>query len=139
MPFTPAGGPPQVPPPSREIFGRMGEAAIFRMLSDFYAELGRSPIRPMFPGELEESSKKSARFFVQLLGGPPLFNEQHGPPRLRARHLPFEIDESARLVWVGCFETTLEDAEAKYGFPPEHLEGFLVFLREFSKWMVNRK
>jgi len=49
----------------------MGEAAIFRMLSDFYAELGCPPIRPMFPGDLEESSKKSARFFVQLLGGPP--------------------------------------------------------------------
>src|SRR5690554_1732034 len=103
-PFVPPGGPPQGPGPSREIYPLMGEENIFRMLSDFYRELERSPIRHLFPQDLEGSSRRSAKFFVQVLGGPPLYAIDHGPPRMRARHLPFEIDEQARQVWLECFE-----------------------------------
>ncbi len=136
--YTPPGGPPQGPGPSREIYPAMGEENIFKMISDFYQELGKSSLRDLFPPDLEEASRKSAKFFVQVLGGPPLYVIDHGPPRMRARHLPFEIDEKARQVWLSCFERTLEKAEEKYGFPPQHLEGFKDFLRDFSAWMVNK-
>ncbi len=136
--FVPPGGPPQSGP-SREIYGRMGEAAVFRMLEDFYAELERSEIRGMFPPDMVEASRRSAAFFVGLLGGPPLYAQRHGPPRMRARHLPFRIDEEARKVWLSCFRRTLEDAPAKYGFPREHLPGFIAFLEAFSAWMVNTR
>jgi hemoglobin len=58
---------------------------------------------------------------------------------MRARHLPFEIDEAARQVWLGCFEKTLKNAGEKYNFPAQHLEGFKIFLRDFSAWMVNKQ
>lgn len=135
---TPPGGPPQGPGPSREIYPLMGEENIFKMMSDFYKELEGSSIRGLFPPDMEEASQKSAKFFVQVLGGPPLYVIDHGPPRMRARHLPFEIDEQARQVWLGCFERVLEKAGEKYGFPLQHLEGFRTFLREFSAWMVNK-
>jgi hemoglobin len=135
--FTPPDGPPQSGP-SREIYSVMGEEKIFRMLSDFYKELEKSPIRPLFPSNMEEASQKSAKFFVQILGGPPLYVIDHGPPRMRARHLPFEIDEKARQSWLDCFNRILINAEEKYGFPPEHLEGFKKFLTDFSAWMVNK-
>jgi hemoglobin len=117
----------------------MGEENIFKMMSDFYRELEKSPIRHLFPPDMQEASQKSAKFFVQLLGGPPLYVIDYGPPRMRARHLPFEIDEAARQVWLSCFDKTLEKAEAKYQFPFQHLEGFKNFLRDFSAWMVNKK
>ena len=117
----------------------MGEAAIFRMLSDFYAELGCPPHPADVSGRPGGILQKIGQVLRPIARWSPLFNEQHGPPRLRARHLPFAIDENARLVWVACFEKTLENAGAQYGFPPQHLEGFRVFLGEFSKWMVNRK
>ena len=135
---TPPAGPPPGPGPSREIYPLMGEENIFKMMSDFYKELEKSPIRSLFPPNMEEASQKSAKFFVQVLGGPPLYVIDHGPPRMRARHLPFEIDEAARQVWLGCFEKTLEKAGEKYNFPPEHLGGFKKFLTEFSSWMVNK-
>ena len=116
----------------------MGEANIFRMILDLYRELEKSEVRRLFPQDMAEASKKSAAFFVMVLGGPPLYLQQYGPPRMRARHLPFEIDERARQVWLGCFDTVLESADAKYGFPTEHLEGFKDFLRRFSAWMVNK-
>jgi hemoglobin len=57
---------------------------------------------------------------------------------MRKRHLPFEIDEAARQVWLGCFERVLQCAETKYGFPAEHLQGFKDFLKDFSASMVNK-
>ena len=136
--YAPPGGPPQGPGPDKEIYGLMGEDNIFRMMSDFYRELESTEIRHLFPADMEEASKKSASFFVTLLGGPPLYFEKYGPPRMRARHLPFEIDEAARQVWLGCFDRTLQNAVVKYNFPARHLKGFKDFLRSFSAWMVNK-
>ncbi|HLQ78362.1 MAG TPA: hypothetical protein VK210_13465 [Terriglobia bacterium] len=136
--YTPPGGPPQGPGPSSAIFGMMGEANIFKMMRDFYRELESSELRELFPPDMEKASEKSAAFFVTLLGGPPLYFEKYGPPRMRARHLPFEIDEHARQVWLACFSRTLEGADTKYQFPMEHMEGFKEFLKRFSAWMVNK-
>jgi len=116
----------------------MGEANIFKMMRDFYRELESSELRELFPPDMEKASEKSAAFFVTLLGGPPLYFEKYGPPRMRARHLPFEIDEHARQVWLACFSRTLEGADTKYQFPMEHMEGFKEFLKRFSAWMVNK-
>ncbi len=136
--YTPPGGPPQGPGPSSAIYMMMGEANIFRMMSDFYKELEKSEVRHLFPANMEEASRKSAAFFVTVLGGPPLYMQMYGPPRMRARHIPFEIDEHARQVWLACFERVLEGADVKYQFPMEHMEGFKEFLKNFSAWMVNK-
>ena len=136
--YTPPTGPPQGQGPSPEIYKQMGEENIFRIMLDFYEELEQSEIRHLFPPDMAAASRKSAMFFVTLLGGPPLYFQQFGPPRMRARHLPFVIDEPARQVWLRCFDTVLEGAEQKYNFPAQHLQGFKDFLKSFSAWMVNK-
>ena len=139
--FTPPQGPPQGPPPDPAIFQALGVEGITRMLEDFYLQLGASPIAGLFPsGEeaLREAGRKSALFFVGICGGPPLYAQQHGPPRMRARHLPFAIDAEARQRWLDCWTPVLAEAPRRYGFPAEHLDGFRRFLEAFSAWMVNR-
>jgi hemoglobin len=136
--YIPPGGPPQTPGPSREIYQRMGEANIFKMMEDFYQELEQSSLRSLFPADMVAASHKSAAFFVGLLGGPPLYHQRYGSPMMRARHLAFPIDEAARQEWLACFDRVLAQAVQKYNFPAEHLEGFRRFLREFSSWMVNQ-
>mgnify|MGYP000857512147 FL=1 len=135
--YVPPGGPPRVSAPSPEIYAAMGEANIFAMLADFYVELECSAIRGMFPRDMARASRKSAAFFVGLLGGPLLYHQQYGNPMMRARHMPFPIDEAARQVWLACFEAVLADASEKYNFPAEHLPTFREFLVGFSSWMVN--
>lgn len=135
--YTPKMNPGSIPGPSREIYAAMGRDSIYRMLADFYLELERSEVRGMFPSDMLGSSRRSAAFFVQLLGGPAEYNEQYGNPRLRARHLPFRITEAARRAWLACFERILENAPVTYGFPEQHLDGFRRFLDGFSQWMVN--
>ena len=136
-PYVPSINPGEIEGPSRDIYGRMGGENIYRMLEAFYRELGASSIRGMFPGDLVASSRKSAAFFVQLLGGPPEYNERHGSPRMRARHMPFRITTKARDEWLACFERVLDRAVDEFGFPAEHLDGFRRFLWSFSSWMVN--
>lgn len=135
--YVPPGGPGNVQPPSSEVYAVMGADAIFAMLADFYAELEQSSIRAMFPRDMLRASKKSAAFFVGILGGPPLYQQMYGNPAMRARHMPFIIDEAARSEWMRCFDTVLDSATERYGFPAEHLHGFRAFLDGFSRWMVN--
>jgi hemoglobin len=117
----------------------MGEENIFRMCRDFYDEIGRSPIRPLFSDDLPKASEKLAAFITGVVGGPPLYHQRYGDPMMRARHLAFPIDENTRRIWLDCFFKTLEGAETKYRFPPEHLPGFKQWLESFSAWMVNTR
>ncbi|MCB1164593.1 MAG: bacitracin resistance protein BacA [Leptospiraceae bacterium] len=134
--FVPPGGPPQGPPPPREVFQILGEQGIRDLLKAHYRHLANSEIALLFPSDpagLEQAADRSADFFVQLLGGPPLFSQKHGPPRMRARHMPFRITEDGRRVWLGCFRTALDETD----FPTEHRAAFEDFLDSFSSWMVN--
>ncbi len=136
--YIPPGGPPQQRP-NPAIYAKMGEANIFRMLEDFYLRLEKSEIRPMFPEDMVQASKKSGAFFVFLLGGPPLYQQRYGAPMMRQRHLPFAIDEAARQTWLACFREVLVDADKKYQFPMEYMAEFMTFLERFSAWMVNTR
>lgn len=136
--YVPPGGPPTTGP-SREIYDVMGSKNIYQMLEDFYAELERSDLRPMFPDDMKAASRRTAAFFIGLLGGPSLYQQLYGQPMMRKRHLHIRIDEAARQGWLTCFEKVLEDAPQRYAFPEEHLPGFRTFLDEFSAWMVNAR
>lgn len=137
--YIPPEGPPQDIQPSPEIYVKMGENCIYQMLEDFYCELEKSSIRHLFSQDMKEGSRRSAAFFIFILGGPPLYQQQFGHPRMRQRHLPFAIDEAARQTWLDCFKRVLQDADKKYQFPMEYMQGFWRFLEQFSAWMVNTK
>jgi hemoglobin len=48
-------------------------------------------------------------FLSGWLGGPDLYTEKYGHPRLRARHLPFRIGERERDQWMLCMRKALFD------------------------------
>ena len=135
--YVPPSGPPQVERPNPAIYEAMGQENIFKMSEDFYALLAESAIKDMFPEDMVKASQKQAKFMVSVLGGPPLYMMEYGHPRMRQRHLPFQISEAARQTWLGCFKKVLAQPE-KYDIPEEHLSGFINFLDEFSRWMVNK-
>lgn len=133
-------GPPQVKRPSPEIYAAMGTENIVAMHEDFYERLAVSEVAHLFPKDQEgrvEAARNSALFFVELLGGPPLYREKNGPPMMRARHQPFSITDSARMEWLRCFGESLEVAPKRWGFPEEHIKEFKLWISAFSAWMVN--
>jgi len=61
-----------------------------------------APIRAYHAQDLTEAREKLFMFLAGWTGGPQLYVERYGHPRLRARHLPFAIGESERDQWMYC-------------------------------------
>ena len=82
------------------------------LVDHFYDAMDDLPeaqtIRAMHPDDLAESRDKFFWFLVGWSGGPPLYTSKFGHPRLRMRHLPFEVDSSARDAWMLCMKVALE-------------------------------
>jgi hemoglobin len=60
------------------------------------------PLRAMHQPDLTSAREKLFMFLTGWTGGPQLYIERYGHPMLRARHMPFPVDESARDQWMYC-------------------------------------
>ncbi|EPG74018.1 globin, protozoan/cyanobacterial family [Leptospira fainei serovar Hurstbridge str. BUT 6] len=129
----PPSGPPAPDPRLRTLFLKLGEEKLRSLVADFYRKIPSSPIAWMFPENLEHSIQKSADFLIQVVGGPPYYVERYGAPRMRARHLPFPIDEKSRRAWLSCYREAIQDWEVDQ----ESKDIIWEFLQGFSAWMVN--
>jgi len=94
-----------------EVLG--GEAAVRQLVARFYELMNTLPeargIRKMHAADLSGAADKLFKFLSGWLGGPDLFMEEFGHPRLRARHLPFAIGESERDQWMLCMNQALDE------------------------------
>ncbi len=91
-----------------------GEEAIRRVVDRFYDLMDEDPdyygIRKMHAKDLTEARNKLFMFLSGWTGGPQLFMEKFGHPRLRQRHLPFAIGESERDQWMACMTRAMDEA-----------------------------
>lgn len=89
-----------------------GERAVRQLVDCFYDLMDSNPayagIRALHAKNLKVAREKQFAFFSGWLGGPPLYIERYGHPRLRARHLPFPIGESERDQWIACMTEAME-------------------------------
>jgi hemoglobin len=91
----------------------LGEEGVRRLVDRFYDLMDTLPeastIRALHPADLGVAREKLFLFLVGWMGGPPLYVQRHGHPRLRARHLPFPIGEAERDQWMLCMERALSE------------------------------
>ena len=92
-----------------------GEEVLRRLTKRFYELMDSMPeaagIREMHPADLQGSEEKLFMFLSGWLGGPALFVEKFGHPRLRARHLPFAIGKSERDQWMLVMVHAFDDMQ----------------------------
>ena len=92
-----------------------GEQAVRKLVDRFYELMDTLPeakaIRALHPADLTGSRDKLFKFLSGWLGGPSLYMEEFGHPRLRARHLPFPIGMAERDAWLLCMERALAETE----------------------------
>ena len=96
---------------SESIYDQVGGEPFFKALvADFYQQVAVDPVlRPMYVDEdLAESEVRLRLFLMQYWGGPRTYQDQRGHPRLRMRHAPFPVDESARSHWLACMRYALD-------------------------------
>lgn len=93
-----------------------GQDALRALVDRFYDLMDTMPeaagIRALHPPDLAGSREKLFMFLSGWMGGPPLYIERHGHPRLRARHLPFSIGEAERDQWLWCMNRAMEETVA---------------------------
>jgi len=90
-----------------------GETAVRKLVDRFYELMDSLPqaqqIRAMHPHDLSGSADKLFMFLSGWLGGPQLYMEEYGHPRLRMRHMHVPVDEVARDAWMLCMKKALEE------------------------------
>lgn len=127
----------------KTVFEQMGgEEGIQRLVDRFYVLMDTLPeaatIRAMHAPDLTEANDKLTRFLIGWSGGPPAYMEKYGHPRLRARHMPFAIDDDAAAAWMRCMGLALEEEARSGAMEPALAQGlFDAFLR-IAGHMRNR-
>jgi hemoglobin len=111
---------------SVSVYELVGGQAFFDALVDaFYDRVERDGVlRPLYPDDLEPGKRALALFLGQYWGGPPVYSERKGHPRLRMRHAPFRIDERARDAWFGAMRAAVDASDAPEVVRPLLLEYF---------------
>ena len=95
-------------------FSRIGgEPAVRRLVKRFYELMDTLPeaygIRKLHAVDLSSAEEKLFMFLCGWLGGPQLYVEKFGHPKLRARHLPFPIASGEAEQWMLCMRQALDD------------------------------
>lgn len=92
-----------------------GETGLRSLVDSFYDLMVSSPeaekIRAFHAESLKQSREKLFMFLSGWSGGPQLYMERFGHPRLRMRHLPFPIGEAERDQWLWCMNKALDESQ----------------------------
>lgn len=115
-----------------------GAVGVREMVDRFYdlmdLEEEFKVLRAVHPADLSGSRDKLFMFLSGWMGGPDLYQEKFGHPRLRARHLPFSIGTQERDEWVTCMGRAMTDVGVPVGLFDRLLESFYGT----ADWMRNR-
>lgn len=114
-----------------------GETGVRALVDRFYDLVDSAPeakdIRSLHAASLKSSREKLFMFLSGWSGGPPLYIEKFGHPRLRQRHMPFAIGERERDQWLWCMERAVDAG----GFHPSVAEHLKTRFAEVADFMRN--
>jgi len=91
-----------------------GENGVRSLVNRFYDIMDSAPeaekIRAFHAKSLKQSREKLFMFLSGWSGGPQLYVEKYGHPRLRMRHMPFPIGSDERDQWLWCMNKALDES-----------------------------
>jgi len=106
-----------------------GDEAVRRLCNTFYQIMSDTPqtqvIRSLHPQDIKISEDKLYMFLSGWLGGPPLFTDKFGHPRLRGRHLPYAIGIEERDQWLYCMAQALKTMDLESIFSEQLMASFV--------------
>ena len=115
-----------------------GEVVLRRLVECFYDLMDEDPgyfgIRKLHPQELNSSRQKLFMFLSGWTGGPSLYIEKYGEPRLRSRHLPFSIGITERDQWLSCMNSAME----KIGLEIQLRKSLALAFEQTADFMRNQ-
>ena len=113
-----------------------GEQPFYDLVEEFYRRVeADAPLRALYPENLTAGKKRLAWFLIQRFGGPELFNERRGAPRLRMRHFEFAITPAIRDAWVGNMLAAI-DSVPEFAPYKEIMRGYFA---DAATFLINRQ
>ena len=118
-----------------QVYAVIGDAGFRRLVGAFYRRVATDEIlSPMYPrDDMAGAEERLAGFLIQRFGGPDLYSQQRGHPRLRMRHGPFKINRAGRDRWVELMEAALVEAQ----LPAEVTPPLRKFFCDAATFMIN--
>jgi hemoglobin len=119
-----------------EVYSMVGTEGFTRLVAAFYRQVPEDDLLgPMYPAtDLPGAEQRLRDFLIGRFGGPQTYIEQRGHPRLRARHSPFSINQTARERWIRLMDNALGEAL----LPGEAEQVLRKFFNEMSTFMINQ-
>lgn len=116
-----------------------GEEAVYDLVERFYGYMNDLPearrIRKMHAADLTGAKTKLYKYLSGWLGGPDLYQQEFGHPRLRMRHFPFSIGQEERDQWMLCMSKALAETPMDDGLRASLHEA----LAQLATHVINRE
>ena len=123
------------------VYDRIGEAGLADLVGGFYARVRDDDlIGPMYPpGDWEQAERRLRMFLVQRFGGPSTYSDERGHPRLRMRHAPFPIDQSAAERWLTLMNQSMQESLAAGAITQDVAAELWPYFVDTARFMMNQK
>jgi hemoglobin len=120
----------------QQVYTAIGEDGFRRLIAAFYRQIPQDEILGlMYPSDdLAGAEQRLRDFLIFRFGGPPLYVEQRGHPRLRLRHSRFAITAEARERWLQLMHNAFAQAQ----LPPEPARILQDFFSATATFLMNR-
>lgn len=116
-----------------------GKETVKQLVETFYDVMDSDPkaagLRAIHSVDLTDAREKLFMFLTGWSGGPQLYIERYGHPRLRVRHMPFAIGESERDQWMYCMISAMH----KIGIEEPLLTKLSIQLYGVADFMRNKQ
>src|SRR5215211_1717274 len=119
-----------------DVYAHIGEEGFARLVRAFYSQIPNDDVLgPMYPKhDLAGAEQRLRDFLIGRFGGPPRYTEQRGHPRLRMRHMPFAIDQTARDRWMMLMDRAITETQ----LPSAVAELLREFFHGTTTFLMNR-
>ena len=124
--------------PQQTPFVRIGgQLVVDALVEAFYHRMDTLPeakkIRAMHADDLTSVIEVLKRYLGEWLGGPKLYSQERGHPRLRMRHMHFQIGPAERDAWMICMRGALEEVVEDAPLREQLTESFY----KLADWVRN--
>jgi hemoglobin len=97
------------------LYDAVGGMPFFEALVDgFYDRVEADPVLLRLYPDLDDlggARRRLTLFLAQYWGGPTAYSDERGHPRLRMRHMPFEVGPVERDHWLAAMRAALDDLD----------------------------
>ncbi|EFJ07410.1 hypothetical protein SELMODRAFT_133662 [Selaginella moellendorffii] len=122
------------------LYKKLGHETFVKLSTNFYNRVYADD-EEWFRSIFANSSKDAAiqnqyEFFIQRMGGPPLYSRRKGHPALIGRHGPYPVTERAAERWIEHMTAALDSVEE---IDADSKKRMLKFFRHTAFFLVAGK